>query len=173
MGFANIPLHGRVLESLVTSAKCGKDFQILNRSNVSWLCCQCDSINCNSFTFHSYELECSNFYYPIADISIDSIESLFSPLKTSSPGQRDPNRSKPRTSKTSSSTSSSRGKSIYNLPEKRNLRILILNSRSVLDKKSELSVLIDYAKPDIACATESWLHGIETIETHSEEVSSH
>jgi len=140
---------------------CSKDFQILNRSNISWLCCQCDSINCNSFTFHSYELECSNFYYPIADISIDSIESLFSPLKTSSPGQRDHNRSKPRTSKTSSSTSSSRGKSIYNLPEKRNLRILTLNCRSVLDKRSELSVLIDYVKPDIVCATESWLHGIK------------
>jgi hypothetical protein len=119
-------------------------------------------MNCNSFTFHSYELECSNYYNPIADITLDSIGSVFSPMKTSSPGHLNHHKTMSRTSKTSSSASSVSGnKSIYNLPTKQNLRILTINCRSVLGKKSELSVLLDYVKPDIVCATESWLHGVK------------
>ena len=141
---------------------CSKDFDILNRSNVNWLCCKCDSLNCNSFTFHSYELECSNYYHPIADMSIDSVSSAFSPLKTSSPGHQNRSANASKASKTkSSSSTSSRGKSIYDLPAKQNLRILTLNCRSILGKRSELSVLLDYIKPDIVCATESWLHGVK------------
>ena len=136
---------------------CSKDFDILNRSNVNWLCCKCDSLNCNSFTFHSYELECSNYYHPIADMSIDSV----SPLKTSSPGHQNRSANASKASKTkSSSSTSSRGKSIYDLPVKQNLRILTLNCRSILGKRSKLSVLLDYIKPDIVCATEAWLHGV-------------
>ena len=140
---------------------CSKDFEVLNRSNVNWLCCKCDSMNCNSFTFHSYELECANYYHPIADISIDSVVSAFSPLKTSSPGNRNRSVNRSRSSRSKSSFSSHQSKSIYDLPSKQNLRLLTLNCRSVLGKRSELSVLIDYIKPDIVCATESWLHGIK------------
>ena len=135
-----------------------KDFDMLNRSNVNWLCCKCDSLKLDSFTFHSYELECSNYYHPIAEMSIDSVGSAFSSLKTSSPGHQ--NRSANASKTKSSSSTSSRGKSIYYLPAKQNLRILTLNCRSILGKRSELSVLLDYIKPDIVCATESWLHGV-------------
>ena len=36
---------------------CSDDFQLLERSNVAWKCCKCDSINCDTFTFHSFELQ--------------------------------------------------------------------------------------------------------------------
>ena len=61
----------------------------------------------------------------------------------------------------SSSGSSNRRNSIYNLPAKQNLRILTPNYRNILEKRSELSVLTDYVKADTVCATESWLHGIK------------
>ena len=53
---------------------CSADYELLHRSNVQWLCCKCDSININSFTFRSYETD-SNYYLPIAgtDITLDSI----------------------------------------------------------------------------------------------------
>ena len=34
---------------------CSKDFKDLKRSSVVWKCCRCDSLNCDSFTFCSYE----------------------------------------------------------------------------------------------------------------------
>ena len=117
---------------------CFKYFEVLNRSNVNWLCCKCDRINCNSFTFHSYELECSNYYSLIADISIDSLSSAFSPLKTSNPGagsRPTSNTSRNRIPSQTSHTPSARTKSLYRLPTKQNLRILTLNCRSVADKR--------------------------------------
>ena len=66
---------------------CSDDFQLLECSNVAWKCCKCDSINCDTFTFHSFELQTSNSFYPLTFESIiDSIQSqMFSPLHTSSP----------------------------------------------------------------------------------------
>ena len=65
-----------------------KEMQYLERSNVYWLCCKCESVNVDSFTFHSYELYTTNFYAPLSGIkqSIDSLSSTcpFSPLHTSS-----------------------------------------------------------------------------------------
>lgn len=50
---------------------------------------------------------------------------------------------------------------MYDLPAKQNIRVLTLNYRSMMGKGSELSVLVDYIKPDVVCATESWLHVIK------------
>ena len=36
---------------------CSDDFQLLERK-----CCKCDSINCDTFTFHSFELQTSNSF---------------------------------------------------------------------------------------------------------------
>jgi len=67
---------------------CSADFELLNNSNVSWICYKCDGVNCGSFTFRSYELECSNVYAPLSAVndslaSIDS-SSIFNRTKVSS-----------------------------------------------------------------------------------------
>ncbi len=41
---------------------CTRDFDQLNLSNVSWMCCRCHTQNIPSFTFHLYELATSNQY---------------------------------------------------------------------------------------------------------------
>ncbi|CAC5368404.1 unnamed protein product [Mytilus coruscus] len=66
---------------------CSKDYELLEKSNVQWISCKCESINISSFTFRSYELETSNIYEQITglDSTMDSISSVFSPLKSSSP----------------------------------------------------------------------------------------
>ncbi|VDI17133.1 Hypothetical predicted protein [Mytilus galloprovincialis] len=66
---------------------CSKDYELLEKSNVQWICCKCESMNISSFTFRSYELETSNIYEQITglDSTMDSISSVFSPLKSSSP----------------------------------------------------------------------------------------
>ncbi|KAL8612269.1 hypothetical protein ACOMHN_038181 [Nucella lapillus] len=74
---------------------CSSDYALLQRSNVQWICPKCDSINCDSFTFHSYELSCSNYYNPLSEdnTTIDSISShplVFSPLRASSPRDSSP-----------------------------------------------------------------------------------
>ena len=76
--------HGSCIEL------CTNDFALLERSSVQWLCHKCDSINCDSFTFRSFSLNCSNFYSPLTDsnLTLDSMNSTFSPLKTSSPRTR-------------------------------------------------------------------------------------
>ena len=53
--------HGSCIEM------CSKDYALLNRSCVQWLCHKCDSVNCDSFTFRSFSLNCSNYFTPIAD----------------------------------------------------------------------------------------------------------
>ena len=69
---------------------CTKDLSILEKPSVSWLCHKCDSVNCDSFTFRSFSLNCSNYYTPIVDpnVTIESLSSVFSPLKTSSPNNQ-------------------------------------------------------------------------------------
>ncbi|CAG2240290.1 unnamed protein product [Mytilus edulis] len=50
---------------------------------------------------------------------------------------------------------------VFNIPTKRNLRILTLNCRSIKDKTSEFAAAVNYIKPDIICGTESWLKGVK------------
>ncbi len=158
---------------------CSNDYDLLQRSNVQWICPKCDSINCDTFTFHSYELSCSNYYHPLSEgnQTIDSITSntsTFSPLKASSPKPRKhpPTSSHhPTDRQTPEHTSSlppshpspsshhTNSTNAYNLPKKNNLRILTLNCQSIIGKTAEFAAAIDYIKPDIICGTESWLHG--------------
>ena len=43
------------------------DCELLQRSNVQWYCCKYESLNVDTFTFHSYEINNSNYYDPIKD----------------------------------------------------------------------------------------------------------
>ena len=136
---------------------CSNDYRDLEGTNVVWLCCMCDSINCNNFTFRSYELQTSNSFHPLTQIesSIDSVHSsVFSPLHTSSPKNRSnfSNSGKKTSTRSTSSTSSSTYHEPFpDMPKKQNLRIMNINCRSVKENKSEFKVAVDYIKPDIIC----------------------
>ena len=120
---------------------CSDDFQLLERSNVAWKCCKCHSINCDTFTFHSFELQTSNSFYPLTfESTIDSIHSQgFSPLHTSSPRSRNCSNVSPGVQRSSRNKSSNTepSDSPYDLPKKLNLRILNVNCRSVKENNSE------------------------------------
>ena len=155
--------HGSCIEL------CSNDYALLERSNVQWLCHKCDSINCDSFTFRSFSLNCSNYYNPIIDpnVTIESVNSVFSPLRTSSPSDPRESFSKNQKSTSCKDTSAIKGTksnsknstSPYDLPEKKHLRILSVNCQRISNKKAELETAITYIKPDIICGTESWLNG--------------
>ena len=43
------------------------DYNLLHRSHVQWLCYKCNSINVDSFTYHSFELKSSNSFSVLSD----------------------------------------------------------------------------------------------------------
>ena len=129
------------------------EYEALSRPTVAWICSRCDSINCSSFTFRSYELECSNFYDPLQHSHIEFVDSSrsFSPARTSSPkisssSSSTSTRNSVRRNKTRTSTSS-----IFELPKKTNLRIMNVNCQCLSSKKQELAAAIQYIKPDNYC----------------------
>ncbi|CAC5371135.1 unnamed protein product [Mytilus coruscus] len=138
---------------------CDDYYDLLQRSNVQWLCCKCESINVSTCTFHSYELNTSNYYDPLTHNStFESITlNAFSPLKASSP--KGINSMNNNTSKSNKSKNRTNSSNVFNIPKKQNLRILTLNCRSIKDKTSEFSAAVNYIKPDIICGTQSWLKG--------------
>ena len=137
---------------------CSANYELLQKPNMRWLCCKCESINVTTFTFHSYELNTSNYYDPLTHNStFESVTSnAFSPLKASSPTT---NNSYNTTSKMYIRKNRSNSSNVFNLPAKLFLRILTVNCRSIKDKTSEFTAAGNYIKPDIICGTESWLKG--------------
>jgi hypothetical protein len=98
-----------------------------------------------------------------SNITIDSDinTSVFSPVHTSSPNIPKRNRGDKTNSNTNTIHSTeSTSSNVLKIPPKINLRIMIVNCRSVVEKKAELAACINYTKPDIICGTESWLKGI-------------
>ena len=142
---------------------CTTDYELLQRSNVQWMCWNCDSLNVSSFTYHLHKIENISYYEPLntTESFLDSLTSQFSTLKTSSPKSAQNNSKSHRKEPNSTNKSRSESKSIPNLPPKRNLRILTVNCRSIKDKTSELKAFINYTKPDIVIRTESWLKGVK------------
>lgn len=127
----------------------------------------------SSFTFRSYDINPS-YYDPISEVNLsgDSLNGHFNPLQTSSPvsNPKTPtdlvhiknttiqNKTlKPHSSYTSSS----------NQKRKSNLHILTITLRSIINKRSEFHALLEYTKPDVNCATESWLKGVHPGKTPS------
>ena len=146
--------------------------ELLQRSHVQWMCCKCDSMNVDSFTYRSFELYITNMFFPLSHID-DTMESIkgtcaFSPLHTRSPINKSNNNTKEARNSTTLNirNGSKRDKSnsttnIFSVPNKLNLRIMTMNCRSIRDKQSESTALVNYAKPDIIIGTESWLRGIK------------
>ena len=139
-----------------------------------WYCLKCETLNVWSFTFRSCEINPS-YYDPISEVNLsgDSLNGQFNPLQTSSPvsnpktpspNQKQQNfhhaKQNPKTSDSSYTSSS-------NQKRKSNLRILTINLRSIIDKRSEFHSLLEYTKPDVICATESWLKGVHPGKTPS------
>ena len=51
---------------------------VLQFSNISWICCYCESLNVDSFIYHSYEFELSNRIIVLSDSSsVLSVDSCF------------------------------------------------------------------------------------------------
>jgi exonuclease III len=126
----------------------------LQKDNVSWICCKCDTQNAGSFTYHPYELETSNQFSAHGSVSsaasmstIPSINSSFSPSVFIS------------TSTTMSNESiSERSNSVSGIQKKdQNFRILMMNCQSIRNKGSELHECVEYIKPDAINGCESWL----------------
>jgi hypothetical protein len=146
---------------------CTHDYELLQRSNVQWYCCKCESLNVDTFTFNNYEINNSNYYDPIKDFegTLASITSTTAskPLQTSSPKQTNEHKSTSVNNSSHGTNHSSYAQSseVYNLPAKQNLRILNINCRSIRDKKPELEAVVNYTKPDIICGTELWLKGVK------------
>ena len=101
--------------------------------------------------------------------SIDSISSSapFSPTLTSSPHNNYPsnrehtrhqqNNSRHNTKDKNSTTESS--SDVFDLPKKTNLRIMNINCQSIVNKRAEFLLQVNYIKPDIVFITESWVYG--------------
>jgi hypothetical protein len=131
--FVNYQLHGTAREFVAMTVAyaitnpaelCTQDYELLERYNVQWLCCKCERINVSTFTFRSYELELSNIYEPISDLNItlESIPSVFSPLKASSPNSYTGNSTRSRS--TRNSPRSYLSSNPYDTPVKKNMRIM-------------------------------------------------
>ena len=59
---------------------------VLQFSNISWICCHCESLNVDSSTYHSYEFEPSNRFSVLSDLSsVLSVDSCFCPKACSTP----------------------------------------------------------------------------------------
>lgn len=155
------------------------EYSLLGKSAVPWLCPRCDTMNCDTFTFNSFEISCYNSFAPLASAlptddskSFSSDINNFSPKFTSSPHQKNETRNASDYSRKLSSLSSSSSPlvtknsnvndtAVFDLPRKSNLRVLNVNCQSVKSKRSELLTSLQYVKPDIVCATETWLRGIK------------
>ena len=67
---------------------CAYDYELLQRSSEHWMCCKCESMNVDSFAYHSFELYASNMFSPLSrsniTIASDINTSVFCPVHTSS-----------------------------------------------------------------------------------------
>ena len=155
-----------------------KEYSQITKPNVTWLCHKCNSLNVDSFTFHSFTLQ-ESFYSPIEDESItldsflDSQVSL-SPLKTSTPNSKKAHDQTPdHTQNYTKSIGSPRptlGSTEHkneSSKNKHNLRVLSLNLQGTLGKRANLHAELEYTKPDIVCCQETKLRGKKSGKNYS------
>ncbi|WAR12337.1 LOW QUALITY PROTEIN: hypothetical protein MAR_026517 [Mya arenaria] len=147
---------------------CSHDARELEKSNSVCKCCKCDNLNCDSFTFKSFELQLSLNLYQ--HLTIQLIRFTRSPLYTSS--LKSTNSYRNLSHALSRKKSSSKSYSKANPCEIPNLRIMNVNCRSIRDKTAEFKIETSYFKPDIICGTESWLYGIKPGKTSPDAIKS-
>lgn len=145
----------------------------------------CDSFTFRSFSFsENYYSPLQGLDGSLPSITQSQ---RFSPLKTSSPcsdhhhstsqspdhyhRQHTPNATQPPTQRSHhgsysgphpaehhhSTPNPNNSSSMFNVPKKKNLRIMVVNCRSLEKKRAEFATIVNYVKPDIICGTESWL----------------
>ena len=69
---------------------CTAEYERLADSSIAWICPKCNSVNSANTIYHQFELELSNVYHPLnnidsANVSLPSLDSVFSPVRYSSP----------------------------------------------------------------------------------------
>jgi hypothetical protein len=144
-------------------------YDVLQDSNVSWICDNCGKPNfANSTLFSSTFLDLSNIFSCLSDNFIGS--GIFDfPLATSSP-QDETGGLRSTSTRSSTSCASPRGNSTSNVkspnkkpkPQKmgrnrQSLKCMVVNFCSVRSKSAELAVCIDNYHPDIIIGTETHL----------------
>ena len=140
-----------------------KKINVLQFSNISWIYCHYESLNVDSFTYHSYEFELSNRFSALNDLSsVLSVDSYFCPKACSTPIFK---LNKPRLIddpvKSNELIKVNQVKSVSNssifIRKKLNFRILLINCQGITNKRSSLKECVDYIKPDAIIRCESWL----------------
>ena len=126
-------------------------FSYLNKSEASWVCCNCGLPNFNSSFFSDDDFTHPNPFSPLNgshsllnEYNIDAV-----PIATSSPK----NSSCP-----SGAESSSYRLSRQNSGPSRAFKVVVMNCQSVKNKIKEFENLIESTNPDIILVTESWLN---------------
>ena len=126
-----------------------------NESKIGvWKCLLCDNLNINSSSLANLDsFESVNMYNNLANITDNHDTSKSSQLSTdsiamftSTPINKNKKRQKTYPTKKAKKNN-----------VKRSLKILVVNCRSIVDKKQEYENLITSTSPDIVIGTESWL----------------
>ena len=142
--------------------QCSVNVSLLQRDHVSWKCCGCDSMNIDTFSYHSYQMEISNRFELLTSretfssvgsyASIPSTDSSFSPSVFSSPKLRLASDSSTNDSKEMNEQSDQ-----LFTKKKDNFRVLLMDCQSIRNKKSQLNKSIEYVKSDAIVGCESGL----------------
>ena len=120
-------------------------YEALGSSNCSWICLKCGMPNFSSCYFEpSTQLSLQNSFNVLDDSSIHAPKATSTLSKVASPPPLDkppcPNK---------------RG-NCRSKPTASPLRILNVNCRSIVNKKSEFYYMLNDLNPDIVVGTESW-----------------
>ena len=148
---------------------CTKEYSVLQRSLVQWVSCRCQTLK---LIYQASPYEALKSYqiftnHAIANenITLESLSPTFNPLFTSSPKSTDQHMSENPTRRSNNSsrssnkakfTSSRTSSSAFDLPQKKNLRVMNVNCRSVINKKADLEASINYII--VICGYESWFN---------------
>ena len=126
----------------------------LQNIQVSWICCHCSNPNVDSSLFSNSSIELSNNFSVLS--SDDYIDSLCSPLATSSPyKQRNNNRSDIRTSLCDTGENVATKYAQATHAKRQSLKTLVIHFCSIRYTVADLAVCIGKYVPDIIIGTET------------------
>ena len=135
-------------------------------TDISWKCHCCRSRNIESFSYHehSYNIDVSNSYSPLAGLNAGSSDVAspaddFMPGNHSSPVQLSPRARPPVLAITSDSEKSSSKESNFTFSTSTvdNFRVLVANCNGVKGKRAEIAELFNSYQPDVAIIAETKL----------------
>ena len=144
---------------------CSQNYEALQASSCSWICCQCGLPNFASSLFSDFSLNLSNNFASLTALSTDtdpdSIGPLSPPAATSSPkSTRCPSTGSPTKSCTNSSRhdNGKRSRNPNQRVKRQSLKTMVVNFGSIRGKVADLAVTLENYHPDIIIGTETHLN---------------